>query len=47
MSDAISKVIDNENLLSELANSAFSYASKERTWSVTIKKTISLYEELL
>ncbi len=47
MSDAISKVIDNENLLSELANSAFSYASKERTWSVTIEKTISLYEELL
>ena len=35
MSDAISKVIDNENLLSELANSAFSYASKERTWSCT------------
>ena len=47
MPDAISKVIDNDKLLNELANSAFSYATKERTWSRTIEKTIELYEEIL
>jgi len=47
MPDAISKVIDNDKLLNELASSAFSYATKERTWSRTIEKTIDLYEEIL
>jgi len=47
MADAISRIIDNDKLLNELAESAFAYASKERTWSVTIEKTISLYEEML
>ena len=47
MPDAISRIIDNNKLLNELADSAFTYASKKRTWSVTIEKTISLYEEIL
>ena len=47
MADAISKIIDNEALLSDLANTAFVYASKERTWSKTIEKTIELYEAIL
>ena len=47
MPEAISRIIDNKKLLNELADSAFTYASKERTWSVTIEKTISLYEEIL
>ncbi len=47
MADAISKIIDNEALLSDLANSAFDYASKKRTWSKTIEKTIELYEAIL
>tara|TARA_B100001250_G_scaffold66636_1_gene53142 strand:+ start:2430 stop:3479 length:1050 start_codon:yes stop_codon:yes gene_type:complete len=47
MANAISKVINNEKLLSDLSESAFTYASKERTWAKTIEKTIELYEEIL
>ena len=47
MADAISKIIDNEKLLGELSNSAFKYASTERTWSKTIEKTIEMYKGLL
>ena len=47
MALAISRIIDNDKLLNELANSAFNYVSKQRTWSVTIEKTILLYEEIL
>jgi len=47
MAAAISRIIDNDKLLNELADSAFNYASEQRTWSVTIEKTISLYEEIL
>jgi len=47
MADAISKIINNEKLLSELSDSAFKYASRERTWSKTIAKTIELYKGLL
>jgi glycosyltransferase involved in cell wall biosynthesis len=47
MADAISKIIDNEKLLTELSVSAFKYASRERTWSKTIGKTIELYKGLL
>ena len=47
MPAAISRVINNERLLNNLADSAFSYVSQNRTWSVTIEKTLSLYEDLL
>jgi glycosyltransferase involved in cell wall biosynthesis len=47
MADAISKIINNEKLLSDLSVSAFKYASRERTWSKTIEKTIELYKGLL
>ena len=47
MADAISKIIGNEKLLSDLSVAAFKYASRERTWSKTIEKTIELYKGLL
>ncbi len=47
MANAVSKVIANEKLLSNLSDSAFSYASKERTWAKTVEKTRELYEEIM
>ena len=43
MASAVSKVILNKNLLRNLSENAFTFASKERTWSNTIDKTIDLY----
>ena len=47
MANAISKVLSNQKLLSGLSDSAFSYASNERTWAKTIEKTIDLYKEII
>lgn len=47
MAEAISKIISNKSLLTNLSDSAFRFASKERTWSNTIDKTIDLYNSLV
>jgi glycosyltransferase involved in cell wall biosynthesis len=47
MADAISKILPNKNLLESMANSAYIFATQQRTWSQTIEKTISLYEGIL
>ena len=47
MSDAISKILPNTKLLESMANSAYIFATQQRTWSQTIDKTISLYEGIL
>ena len=47
MSDAISKILPNTKLLESMANSAYIFATHQRTWSQTIDKTISLYEGIL
>ena len=47
MSDAISKILPNTKLLESMANSAYIFATQQRTWSQTIDKTISLYEAIL
>ena len=47
MASAISKILKNKKLLSELSESAYSYASSRRTWENTIDKTIELYQETL
>ena len=45
MASAVSKVILNKNLLRNLSENAFIFASQERTWSNTIDKTIYLYNQ--
>ena len=47
MADAISKILPNTKLLESMANSAYNFATQQRTWSQTIDKTISLYEGIL
>lgn len=47
MAEAIPKIISNEGLLKSLSDSAFRFASRERTWSNTIDKTIDLYNSLV
>jgi len=45
MARAVSKILKNKKLLSELSESAYTYASSRRTWENTIDKTIELYQE--
>ena len=47
MADAISKILPNEKLLEDMAESAYIFATKQRTWFQTIEKTIKLYEDTL
>ena len=47
MADAISKILPNEKLLEDMAESAYIFATKQRTWAQTIEKTIKLYEDTL
>ena len=47
MADAISKILSNNKLLEDMANSAYTFATQQRTWSQTIEKTIKLYEDIL
>ena len=47
MPDAISKILERDDLLSKMAKSGYEFAIKERTWKNTIDKTIELYEEFV
>jgi glycosyltransferase involved in cell wall biosynthesis len=47
MADAISKILPNEKLLGKMADSAYNFATQQRTWSQTIEKTITLYKDIL
>ena len=47
MASAVPKVLSNKKLLSELSESAYSYASSRRTWENTIDKTIDLYKKTI
>ena len=47
MASAVSKILRNKKLLSELSESAYSYASSKRTWENTIDKTIHLYKKTI
>ncbi len=47
MASAVSKILSNKRLLSELSESAYSYASSRRTWENTIDKTIDLYKKTI
>ena len=40
-------LIDNDNELNKIAESAYDYATKRRTWDNTIDETIELYEKIL
>ena len=43
----VSNLINNEEELGRIANSAYNYATKRRTWDNTIDETIKLYEEII
>jgi len=47
MSDAIAKILPNKKLLEDMANSAYTFATQQRTWAQTIEKTVLLYEGIL
>ena len=47
LSFLVSNLIDNEEELGRIANSAYNYATKMRTWDNTIDETIKLYEEII
>ena len=47
LSTLVSSLIDNDNELNKIAESAYDYATKRRTWDNTIDETIELYEKIL
>ena len=47
LSMLVSNLIENEEELGRIANSAYNYATKMRTWDNTIDETIKLYEEII
>ena len=47
MSDAIAKILPNKKLLEDMADSAYTFATQQRTWAQTIEKTVLLYEGIL
>ena len=47
LSSLVSNKIDNGEELNRVANSAYDYATKRRTWDNTIDETIDLYNKIV